>query len=231
MPDHQLIYRQFAQAYDLLVTREDVHCNLLKAIQWILPLEGRRVVEPGAGTGRLTRLLAPHVRFIMGLDASAAMLQVAAACLPGRILVVADHRHLPVPGSCADLVLSGWSLCYLVNPGTNWQTEVSKALCEMERVLKPGGVMLIIETLGTGYAFPTPPEKLIPYYDFLEKSGFSFIWIRTDYQFSSPEEAVQLTRFFFGDELARSLEATSSTTLLECTGLWWKQAKSTNPAV
>ncbi|HOD45111.1 MAG TPA: hypothetical protein PKL21_09535, partial [Anaerolineaceae bacterium] len=61
MPDHQLIYRQSAQAYDLLVTREDVHCNLLKAIQWILPLEGRRVVEPGAGTGRLTRLLAPHV--------------------------------------------------------------------------------------------------------------------------------------------------------------------------
>ncbi len=45
--------------------------------------------------------------------------------------------------------------------------------------------MLIIETLGTGYAFPTPPEKLIPYYDFLEKSGFSFTWIRTDYQFSS----------------------------------------------
>jgi hypothetical protein len=46
-------------------------------------------------------------------------------------------------------------------------------------------------------------------------------WIRTDYEFASVEEAVTLTRFFFGDELALQVQTANSPIVPECTGLWW----------
>src|SRR5262245_47854362 len=80
MSDRQReVYSRDAERYDLLVSREDHAGNLLPALARIVPLAGRVVVEPGAGTGRLTRLLAPHVRRVVALDRSRPMLEVAAA--------------------------------------------------------------------------------------------------------------------------------------------------------
>ena len=74
---------------------------------------------------------------------------------------VADHRQIPVPDSSADLVISGWSFCYLaVWGGADWQSALQDGLHEIERILRPGGMMLIIESLGTGTETPRPPEHL-----------------------------------------------------------------------
>ena len=64
-------------------------------------------------------------------------------------------------------------------------------------------------------------EKLVPYYSFLEASGFSPTWIRTDFKFESLDQAASLTRFFFGDEFAQQVIANNWIILPECTGLWW----------
>lgn len=46
---------------------------------------------------------------------------------------------------------SGWSICYMVVwHKETWQAELGKALAEMKRVLRPGGTIIILETLGTG---------------------------------------------------------------------------------
>lgn len=228
MPDHKQIYNQQADKYDLLVSREDFACQLLPAIQKITPLEGKDVVELGAGTGRLTCLLAPLVRSIRAYDTSALMLDTAAVNLIKLDVVnweldIADHRWLPAKNKSADLVISGWSVCYLVDRQSNaWRREVRKALTEMNRVLRPGGTIMIIETQGTGFETPNPPAHLVPYYRYLEEKGFSSSWIRTDYLFQSQEEAVELTRFFFGDELAKSMEKSDIPILPECTGIWWR---------
>ncbi len=226
MPDHKQIYKQKADAYERLVSREDYHGNLLRSIRKVTPLEGINVAETGAGTGRLTCLLAPFVHSITAYDISPAMLKVARRKLKQTGLRnwktgVADHRSLPAGDASADLVLSGWSLCYLAdwNQG-NWQDEVCKGLAEMERVCKPGGTLIIIETQGTGFETPHPPDHLASYFEFLGKQGYQFTWFRTDYQFESTEEAHELTAFFFGEELAAQF---SSNLLPECTGLWWKR--------
>ncbi|MCF2938092.1 methyltransferase type 11 [Paenibacillus alkaliterrae] len=94
----------------------------------------------------------------------------------------------------------------------------------MMRVLRPGGMIIIFETMGTGYETPNPPEFLKPYYDELvQEYGFSHKWIRTDYQFDNTLQAEQLTRFFFSDELADRVASRKLVQLPECAGVWWLQ--------
>jgi len=228
MSDYREIYSKRADEYELLVSREDYQENIFPALSQIRPLGGLDVVELGAGTGRLTCMLAPVVRAIQAFDASGYMLEVAVARLKESGLhnwriAVADHRALPVGDQVADLAISGWSIVYTVvwHEGT-WRRELGRALAEMKRVLRPGGTMIILETLGTGYEKPTPPDELKAYYAYLaEEAGFSSAWIRTDYRFESLEEAEALTRFFFGDALAERVAGENLAVLPECTGIWW----------
>ena len=77
MPTEEEVYETHADQYERLGQREDHQGNLLSEIENVMPLDDRDISELGAGTGRLTRLLAPHVRSIRAFDASAHMLEVA----------------------------------------------------------------------------------------------------------------------------------------------------------
>jgi ubiquinone/menaquinone biosynthesis C-methylase UbiE len=227
LPDLDDIYGTRAEDYDRLVAREDHEGNILRTIQGLVPLAGADVVEFGAGTGRLTALLAPRVRSIRAYDSSAHMLERARANL-GRLglenwrLEVADYRAVPAPSHGADLAIAGWAISHVVAGGEgDWRPEVDAALSEMERVLRPGGTAIVLETLGTGHAEPHPPQGLFGYYEHLEAHGFAREEIRTDYRFASIAEAEQLTRFFFGDELADRVMGERSKIVPECTGVWW----------
>src|SRR5262249_28689462 len=101
--DQEQIYAHHAPAYDALVSAEDCDHNLLPAIEAIARLAGASVIDVGAGTGRLTRLLATRAARLVGVDRSAAMLDVARAHLEAMKppasweLHCADARALPVP--------------------------------------------------------------------------------------------------------------------------------------
>ena len=84
---------------------------------------------------------------------------------------------------------------------------------------RPGGKIVLIETQGTGFEPPHPPQHLLEYYEFLKEQGFESTWFRSDYEFDSAVEARELTEFFFGQELADQF---SGRILPECTGIWWK---------
>lgn len=229
MPDYERIYNEQAAEYERLVSREDYQGNILAALKQIRPLEGLDVVDLGAGTGRMTCMLAPLVRTIRAYDASAHMLEVAVAKLSASGLQnwqtgIADHRELPVDDQTADLVISGWSIVYtVVGYKETWRHELGKALAETKRVLRPGGTIIILETLGTGYEIPTPPDDLRSYLAFLgEEAGFSSTWIRTDYLFESLAEAKALATFFFGEDMVEKIKGDETRVILpECTGIWW----------
>lgn len=97
-------------------------------------------------------------------------------------------------------------------------------LAEMRRVLRPGGTAVILETLGTGRETPQPPTPaLAELYAWLESEHeFTRQSLRTDYRFESLDEAEDIVRFFFGDELAAEVVANKWVKLPECTGLWWR---------
>jgi len=225
------IYAHHAEEYERLIAREDYTGNLLAALQEITPLEGLDVIDMGAGTGRLARLLAPFARSVWAFDTAAGMLAVARAQLKAggarhAHVAVADHRALPVQSHSADLVVSGWSICYTVVWARDWRTELGRALAEMQRVARSGGVLVILETQGTGYETPTPPETMKPYFAHLEANGFTPTRIRTDYRFASVEEARALTTFFFQHDMSDRLTSREPAILPECTGIWWKRVEA-----
>ncbi|HEY3311253.1 MAG TPA: class I SAM-dependent methyltransferase [Anaerolineales bacterium] len=227
MPTEEEIYQQHADQYQRLVGREDYHGHILKSLEMICPLNGLDVVELGAGTGRLTRILAPHVGVIKAFDTSAHMLSRAESNLHALGLTnwhagLADHRHIPVADASANLVISGWSFCYLaVWGGERWRAELEAGFQEIMRILRPGGYCILLETLGTGQETPKPPEHLAGYFAWLAEKGFKNTWFRSDYRFNSLAEAVALSKFFFGEKLGREMEKNKWLILPECTGLWW----------
>ena len=231
MPDHDAIYRLEPARYEALVAREDYKGNLWEAIKSIRSPTGLDVLELGAGTGRLTRLLAPHVRRLTAADISPAMLAEnrrllqRAALLEKVALVVADHRIAGDEALPVDLVIAGWSIAYEVCRPTLEEERLYFLLERWNRMLRADGTILIIETQGTGVEHPAPPERLEPYYLMLLMAGFESTWIRTDYRFESLAEAEELTRFFFGDALADRVLEEQLTILPECTGLWWRHGR------
>jgi hypothetical protein len=137
---------------------------------------------------------------------------------------VADHRSIPVADHSADLVVSGWSVAYLYVWNTEtWKAELEKWLGEMKRILRPGSFIVLFESLTTGSENPIKLEHLSGYYPWLDEAGFQNKWIRTDYKFESVDEAEELSRFFFGDELGNKVRQNNWVILPECTGVWWKQ--------
>lgn len=225
MPNHEQIYKTQAKQYDLMISRQP---SLLAVIEEITPIKGQDVIDLGAGSGRLTSVLAPHAKSILALDASAAMLEVNAQQLTQDGLSnwktsVADHRNIPADDNSADVIVAGWTVCYLTSSEVpNNELNLEKIILEMKRVLRPGGTIVIMETMGTGYETPHPPEFLTQYYSLLEsKYGFSHKWIRLDYRFADLEEAERLARFFFGDELADKVVVEKLVILPECAGIWW----------
>ena len=229
MSDQQRkIYQSEGDRYEALVSREDYQGNILRAIDEIITVDGLDVLDLGAGTGRLALLLAARVKSLWAFDASAEMLRVCrerliASGLSNWQVDVADHRRLPVPDHSVDLIISGWSVAYLVvwNPDT-WRAELEKWMSEMKRVLKPNGQIILFESLGTGNETPIQLEHLQNYYPWLDEAGFQNKWIRTDYQFESVEEAADLAGFFFGSEMANRIREERLVILPECTGVWWR---------
>lgn len=225
MPNHRHIYRHEAETYDALVAKQP---NLLPVIRSVCDPAGKDVIDLGAGTGRLTVPLAGAARSIVATDASAAMLEVAAAKLkrlPRRnwSTVVADNRAIPLEDRCADLLVSGWSICYTASSDeAGWERNLAATMGEIRRVLRPGGTAILFETLGTGVETPSPPPFLTGYYALLEQVyGCRHRWIRTDYTFDDALQAAELAGFFFGETVAAQIVRHGWRTLPECAGVWW----------
>ncbi|KHF37981.1 class I SAM-dependent methyltransferase [Halalkalibacter okhensis] len=231
MPDHTNVYKKQTELYDQMVSKQP---SLLKVIEELTPINQLDVIDMGAGSGRLTDILAPHVKSILALDSSAEMLKLVGEKLKDNTSLsyktqVADHRKIPAENESADLVVAGWAICYLGSSNVeNNKHNIETVMKEIMRVLRTKGTVIIFETMGTGYKTPNPPEFLKQYYSLLENEyGFSHKWIRTDYQFDSLQQADELTRFFFGDALADRVVKENLITLPECAGVWWLK-KDTN---
>jgi len=230
MSDQQRkIYQSEGDRYEALISREDYQRNIPRAIDEIINIDGLDALDLGAGTGRLTLLLAPRLKSIRAFDTSAEMLRVCrerlmASGLSNWQVDVADHRQLPVQDHSVDLVVSGWSVSYLaVWNQENGGAELEKWLTEMKRVLRKDGTIILFESLGTGNEKPIRLEHVESTYQWLDANGFENKWIRTDYRFESVEEAADLAGFFFGEEMTAQVIDKQSTILPECTGVWWRK--------
>jgi demethylmenaquinone methyltransferase / 2-methoxy-6-polyprenyl-1,4-benzoquinol methylase len=103
----------------------------------------RRILDLGCGTGELTRLAARHFpgARVLGVDFTGAMLTVARRRTPESAGEISYGRatalRLPFPDGTFDLATNAFLVRNLV--------DLDAALGEMRRVLRPGGVLMILE--------------------------------------------------------------------------------------
>ena len=101
------------------------------ALAWLLPQDVRTVVDLGAGTGKLTRLLTARGLDVVAVEPSTQMREILAASLPTSTQCVAGHAEdIPLADSSADVVL--------VAQAWHW-FDTQLAVREIARILKPGG--------------------------------------------------------------------------------------------
>ncbi|MFQ5731974.1 MAG: class I SAM-dependent methyltransferase [Planctomycetaceae bacterium] len=106
----------------------------------------RKILDVGSGAGQILRHLikrtAPEARLI-GFDLSHGMLRRARRSLKSRrpCYVAGDMMRMPFADESFDCVTAGWVLEHLPDP--------RPGLCEVARVLKPGGSALILATEDT----------------------------------------------------------------------------------
>jgi ubiquinone/menaquinone biosynthesis C-methylase UbiE len=107
----------------------------------LVPLAVGTVLEVGLGSGHNLPFYSPQIERLYGLDPSVALLQMARqrvtrASFP-TVALRGSGEQLPLADARCDTVVSTWTLCSIPQP--------LQALCEMRRVLKPGGQLLFIE--------------------------------------------------------------------------------------
>jgi ubiquinone/menaquinone biosynthesis C-methylase UbiE len=232
MTDHFInIYKSRADAYHRMIAVEDYQNQVFKAVQAVTPLDGKRILDLGSGTGRFPLMLHGLGCKLVALDLHLAMLreqkQQRAQVQGDWELLQADMRALPFAERGADIVMAGWAIGHMrAWFASDWKLQMGAAVDEMQRMAVPGGTLFVFETMSTGSHTPAPPNNdLAEYYHWLEtERGFSaHAPIQTDYRFDSVDEAVEFTRFFFGDELAATIQREGWAILPEWTGMWTKQ--------
>jgi len=106
-----------------------------EAVAWMLPAGVRDVLDVGAGTGKLTAVLAAAGRAVTAIDPDPLMLQKLQEKLPGIPTLVGSGETIPLPDASADAAVFGQSWHWVDPPA---------ASREVGRVLRPGGTLGLI---------------------------------------------------------------------------------------
>jgi SAM-dependent methyltransferase len=151
------------------------------------------VCEIGCGPGHIARYLKDRGVTVCGIDLSAEMVKSAAHLNPDISFQQGDMLALDMPEASVDGIVSFYSIIHLE------RKDVPSALKEMNRVLKPGGRLLVSFHGGEGtlhrdewYGLPVSIDVTLMEKDemahYLENSGFEVEQIleREPFEFEYP---------------------------------------------
>jgi SAM-dependent methyltransferase len=181
----ELLYRHEPQLYDRLVGAERLHPGV---VAW-LPDGVGRIVEVGAGTGRLTLELVRRAREVVAIEPASPLREIlcrklATAAGGQRARVACGFfDDLPVPSDHADLVVA----CSAFTPAPGHGGDAG--LAEMERVCRPGGCVAIVW-----------PNHL----DWLAQRGYRHVSFPGEMamEFAGHRDAVELAGIFYPHAVA-----------------------------
>jgi len=104
------------------------------------------VVEVGAGTGKLTRLLVAAFADVVAIEPDEGMRRVLALAAPGARVLAGSAELIPLPDGAADAVFAAEAF---------HNFDAAAAVADSARVLSPGGTLVLLWNLPAG---PTEPS-------------------------------------------------------------------------
>jgi SAM-dependent methyltransferase len=106
-----------------------------EAVAWVAGPTPGRVVDLGAGTGKLTRALLAAGHEVIAVEPDAEMRAAFAAALPGVRLLAGAAEQIPIPDASVDVVTTGQAFHWF---------DLDRAFPEIARVLRPGGALGVL---------------------------------------------------------------------------------------
>jgi len=107
-----------------------------------------RVLDLGAGTGKLTRTLLGRATEVVAVEPDDQMRAVLTEAAPRAEVLAGSAERLPLPDASVDAVFAGQAFHWFARPATDQ---------ELARVLRPGGVVGLIWNL-PDHTVPWVPE-------------------------------------------------------------------------
>ncbi|MEU5695546.1 class I SAM-dependent methyltransferase [Actinosynnema sp. NPDC020468] len=191
------------EVYEVENRAQDVHGALWDAVRADCDWSGRDVVDVGCGDGFHLPLFAQTARRVTGVEPHpplVARARARVAGLPNAEVLAGPAQRLPLPDASADLVHA--RTAYFFGPGCE------PGLREADRVLRPGGALVIVDLDGTAEPYgpwlcadevrynPLDVEK------FFQDKGFALRRVRALWRFETRADLEAVLRIEFSAKVA-----------------------------
>lgn len=212
------------RVYEIENRAVDPDGALEAAMRAIRPWAGSTVLDLGCGTGFHLPLFAEEATKVVGIEPHSGLAAAArrrVADIPNVTVRVGAAQALPLPDASIDVVHVRWA--YFFGPGCE------PGLAELERVVRRGGAVFIIDNDATRSTFGGWFRRGLPSYDpeaverFWTRRGFSREPLMIRWAFDSREDLAAVLRIEFPEDLtATFLREHEGLDVDYAVNLWWR---------
>lgn len=190
---------------------QDAAGAIWAALREVVDWAGADVVDVGCGDGFHLPLFARTARSVVGIEPHPPLVERARHRVAGLSTVrmlQAGAENVPLPNGSADLVHA--RTAYFFGPGCE------PGLAEADRVLRPGGLLAIVDLDATRPPYGDWMRADLPRYDpvaaerFFDRKGFALRRVTTEWRFEDRATLEAVLGIEFSAEVAASAAAATS---------------------
>ncbi|GAA4937850.1 methyltransferase family protein [Actinomycetospora succinea] len=206
---------RWPEVYERENEAQDATGALWDTVAELAPHGDADVVDVGCGDGYHLPRFAQRARTVVGVEPHAPLVDRArerVAGLPGARAEQGSAAALPLPDDCADVVHA--RTAYFFGPGCE------PGLAEASRVLRPGGVLVIVDLDATRHSYGSWMRASAPRYDpgaaerFFAGHGFAVRRVDTLWRFADRTTLADVLRIEFTPAVAqKAIDGTPGLTL------------------
>jgi ubiquinone/menaquinone biosynthesis C-methylase UbiE len=220
-----ILYRDYPEVYEAFASTP-YHPPVFEQLVGMLALQGKRIADVGAGTGRSSLALARSAQQVIGIEPEVAMLRLAREKARGEgaerlIFLGGDARALPLADESVDMVTA---ITLALYPPEQYRDFIRESL----RVAKGPVIYLGIPPGWYGgelYELIEDAEKADDQVDriFLEEFNFAYQDLFSDQDYGTVEHIVSTYGFIFGKKAIEYLKREKKTTIRWKFRVYWRE--------